>query len=216
MILHGSDAHNGPYGLNEPTRRFLRADADVHVLVGDTFNLLEHGWRPFRHSKTRDEMLSLSEGKTVVLLEGNHDPREWLLEVFGGTHLIISRTDRLEYESAVVLHGHQFGGWWAFMANSPGTVSRLVPLYRKLTGQPPYTPGMFNPSKPETYNLLVWLVWAQALRYAQKVGKLVVIGHTHSPAKLLSGGALTPVLIDLGKMGHRMYAVVETKLEPWR
>lgn len=167
----------------------------VHILNGDTFNILPYGMREWKTLKGMLTVQSLTDAidPETVFIVGNHEGRlSWLQELVPD-HRVVRSLDFPPYHFE---HGHRFSEWrWlSYVADDLVEYLTTNPLTRKLWWKFCLSKGWMAtglPHSSDKHNRLVELVWSWASYEATKAGMVYVIGHTHEPADLGN-------VIDLG------------------
>lgn len=179
----------------DPGQRYTGNLHGVKVINGDTFNILPYGmreWRTVEGMETAQSLVDTVDDDAVFIL-GNHEGRlSWLRELVPN-HACVRSLDIGPYHFE---HGHRFSEWrWlSYMADD--LVEWLVtnPLTRGIWWRFCLSKGWMATGLPESdhrYSQMVSAVWGWAAYEGQKRGKVMVIGHTHCPARWDN-------LIDLG------------------
>lgn len=197
MIRSSSDWHSPPEALIPEAKKFIREAKKCKatiVGVGDLFDLLPLGRDKFKGCWAIDEMIDALGGYPFIYIGGNHDPSDWVKELFKRfPNVTVVKSILLEEggRNYRFIHGHQRSDWWLWRHIAPGFVEFAVDHFPGawyylcvLLG---WLPGVLKervklkPSYKETtkLNLLISAIQNAWIRHAASEGISQVIGHTH-------------------------------------
>ena len=235
MIRSSSDWHSPPEALIPEAKKFIREAKKCKatiVGVGDLFDLLPLGRDKFKGCWAIDEMIDALGGYPFIYIGGNHDPSDWVKELFDRfPNVTVVKSILLEEggRNYRFIHGHQRSDWWLWRHIAPGFVEFAVDhfpgAWYSLCVLLGWLPGVLKervklkPSYKETtkLNLLISAIQNAWIRHAASEGISQVIGHTHkafsatwwSPQgielELLDGGNLPDGgMVEIDEKGGRI------------
>ena len=212
-----SDSHENPSGVSDNlvnlVRRAKFAHSDLYS-VGDLLNLLplgKEGWE-----KWLREFEALLKGYPITLIGGNHDPYNWLKEMFVDMENV-TVVRRVNLPNGIHMrHGHSWSpDWWVLRHFAPSVVDFMVEhfpnLWYRFSEWMGWIPSKLQeqglPQK-HSYRKQVKRLWDEGMGYAEKHNCVVILGHTHCQG---GAGGRPPMQFveDCGALKEGDYLIVE-------
>lgn len=198
-IIEFSDSHENPDGMSQELREIIslaKTEDAILVGAGDIINLLPWGYDAWVGSPFLDEFREALGGYNFYWLTGNHDPHSWVKRLFGDWgNIIITR--QLVWPAPLgeveIRHGHRWSVDWRILRHiAPSFVEFMADhftwFWYKFSERMGWLPSKLKEEGREhDYQRAILSVWYGAVGHAQRKGRRVIVGHTHSRGSLIRG-----------------------------